>query len=242
MAEIKFFANILSAGSTEIGHSAGSGLGFYGTSYGISVPIGSQQRTTYVTNANGTAQGAQLNNTAMIASGTISATGTVSVNGGDPVYLDRLPNYQCPLNIRFSHPTPVRVQNCKLRIFDRNNIDKPASGVTTWVYEARHPATSGTVSSLSFRGNKDQTPTEGFTWKEFDPTPGQYDELTLTSSPGMSGLNTDTYDTNLALGYTSRNGISHVSTTHDWYLALSSEPESIGSKTQYGLYFTVEYL
>jgi hypothetical protein len=29
---------------------------------------------------------------------------------------------------------------------------------------------------------------------------------------------------------------------HDWYVALSAEPNTIGSKTQYGLYFTLEYL
>ena len=29
---------------------------------------------------------------------------------------------------------------------------------------------------------------------------------------------------------------------HDWYVALSAEPESIGSKQDYALYFTLEYL
>lgn len=243
MAEINFYANIKDGEKgSGIPHTLGSGLGFYGSSFGVSVPIGSQQVTTYVTNSDGTVQGARLNNTAMVTSGTLSTKGTVSINGAEPINLDNLPNYLCPLNIRFTHTTPVRVQNCKLRIFDRNNIDRPASGVTTWVYEARHPSELETVTSLNFRGNADETPSNGFRWKEFDPTPGQYDELGLTSSPGVSGLNTDTNDTNAALGYTSRSGISLVSTRHDWYVALSSEPESIGSKTAYGLYFTVEYL
>lgn len=243
MAEINFFANIKD-GQTGSGipHTLGSGLGFYGSAFGVSVPIGSQQVTTFVTNADGTVQGARLNNTALATSGTQSTKGTVSINGQSPISLENLPNYLCPLNIRFTHSTPVRVQNCKLRIFDRNNIDRPASGVTTWVYEARHPSELETVASLNFRGNSDATPSNGFTWKEFDPTPGQYDELTFTSSPGVSGLNTNTNDTVTALGYTSRSGISLVSTRHDWYVAISSEPESIGSKTQYGLYFTVEYL
>ena len=31
-------------------------------------------------------------------------------------------------------------------------------------------------------------------------------------------------------------------TQHDWYLAISASPDSIGSKTQYGLYVELEYL
>lgn len=249
MAEINFYANIKDGEKgSGIPHTLGSGLGFYGSAFGVSVPIGSQQATTFVTDADGIRQGARLNNTAMVTSGTPTSKGTVSVNGAEPISLEYLPNYLCPLNIRFTHSTPVRVQNCKLRIFDRNNIDKPASGVTTWVYEARHPSELETEVSLNFRGNADETVSNGFRWKEFAPPPnqndqnGQYDELTFTSSPGVSGQNTDTTDTDTDLGYTSRSGISLVSTRHDWYVAISSEPESIGSKTQYGLYFTVEYL
>jgi hypothetical protein len=177
----------------------------------------------------------------METSGTLATSGTVRVNGTDPITLDKLPNFLCPLNLRFTHETPVRVQNCKLRIFDRNNIDRPASGVTTYVYEARHPSQNQTVTSLSFRANKDNTQSNGFRWTEFNPLFAQLD-MPLTSSPGVSGLNTDITDTNIDLGYSSQSGISHISLRHDWYVAISSEPESIGSKTNYGLYFTVEYL
>lgn len=242
MAEIKFYANILGdTNATLIEHTLGSGLGFYGSAFGVSVPVGSQQRSTYVTDANGTSQGVQLNNTAMNTSGTISAKGTVAINSSTPIDLDKLPNYLCPLNLRFTHSTPVRVQNCKLRIFDRNDISKPASGVSTYVYEARHPSNSQVVTSLGFRASKDTTASAGFKWTEFDPTLAQLD-LPLTSSPGTSGLNTDDTDTDLTLGYVSKSGISLQSMRHDWYVALSSEPQSIGSKTNYGLYFTVEYI
>lgn len=242
MAEIKFFANVLGNSTvTEIAHSLGSGLGFYGSTYGISVPVGAQQLTTYVTNDIGTDQGTQLNNTAMATSGTLETSGTVRVNNNLPIPLDKLPNFLCPLNLRFTHETPVRVQNCKLRIFDRNDIEKPASGVTTYVYEARHPSTNQTVTSLNFRANKDSSLSDGFRWTEFNPLFAQLD-MPLTSSPGVSGLNTNTTDTDPNLGYSSQSGISHESLRHDWYVALSSEPESIGSKTNYGLYFTIEYL
>jgi hypothetical protein len=231
MAEIKFYANILgvSGDGSLINHSAGSGLGFYGNGFGISVPVGSQQTTTFITDSTGANQGAQLNNTGYTASG------TVSINSSTAINLDKLPNYLCPLNIRFTHSEAVKVQNCKLRIFDRSNIANHASGVVTYVYEARHPAILQTTTNLSHRGRNDNS------WYEFDPVSAMSD-MTFTSSPGASGTNTSTQDTSPSLGYITREASVHSSTRHDWYAALSSEPVTIGSKTQYGLYFTVEYL
>jgi hypothetical protein len=73
-------------------------------------------------------------------------------------------------------------------------------------------------------------------------------DLPLTSGPGPSGLNTSSDDTIAAIGtngYTnwiSKSGEACRSKRHDWYLALSASPGSIGSKTDFGLYFTLEYL
>jgi hypothetical protein len=239
MAEITFFANINGQGAGSngqlINHAAGSGVGFYGSNFGVSVPIGTRQSTTFVTDSLGVNQGSQLNNTTMMTSGDSVTAGTVSINGASSVNLDRLPNYLCPLNIRFTHSEAVRVQNCKLRIFDRNNIINHASGVVTYVYEGRHPSSLQSVSNLSHRGR------EANSWYEFDSLDAMTD-MTFTASPGMSGLNTNVQDTNPALGYSSQNGSLHEATRHDWYVALSSEPVTVGSKTQYGLYFSVEYL
>lgn len=239
MAEIKFYANIAGQPSTNdgqlINHSAGSGIGFYGSNFGVSVPIGTKQLTTFVTDSIGTNEGSQLNNTTMVTSGDANTIGTVSLNGAGAINLDRLPNYLCPLNVRFTHTEPVRVQNCKLRIFDRNDIDNHASGVVTYVYEARHPANVQTVSNLSHRGRTQNS------WYEFDSLDAMTD-MPFTSSPGVSGTNTNTQDTNPALGYLSTSGSLLSSFRHDWYVALSSEPVTVGSKTQYGLYFSVEYL
>jgi hypothetical protein len=237
MAEIRFYANIKdqSGDGALIDNSLGSGIGFYGNGFGLSVPVGSQQTTTFITNSVGTSEGARLNNTALFSKGDISEFGNVSINSATPVDLDKLPNYLCPLNVRFTHSEPVKVQNCKLRVFDRNNINNHASGVVTFVYEARHPSTSQTVTNLSHRGRADTT------WYEFDPVDAMTDMI-FTNSPGVSGTNTNSQDTNPALGYLSQQGSVHTSSRHDWYVALSSEPETVGSKTQYGLYFTVEYL
>lgn len=238
MAEIKFYGNIFGqTGDGElINHTAGSGLGFYGNTFGISVPVGSQQSTTYLTNSDGTGQGARLNNTALVTSGNNITKGTVSVDGASAIDLDKLPNYLCPLNIRFTHSEAVKVQNCKLRIFDRNNINNHASGVVTYVYEARHPASSSSVGNLSHRGRSDTS------WFEFDSVNAMLD-MPFTASPGASGKNSNSQDSSSpSLGGSTYEGSVHSSIRHDWYVALSSEPVTIGSKTQYGLYFTVEYL
>jgi len=152
-------------------------------------------------------------------------------------------------NIRFSHDSGVRVQNCKLRIFDRNDITKHASGVTTQVLELRHPhpvpSYNAGSGSLAFRGS------ENYSWHEFDPTEGTIStdaEVTFTSSPGVSGTNTSSADTLPSVaadGYynwISNSGAALSDYRHDWYVALSASPDSIGSKTNYGLYFTLEYL
>jgi len=241
MAEIKFYGNIkddsASSDGQVIGHAAGSGLGFYGSDYGISVPIGTQQSTTWMTNADGTAtERVRMNNTALSATGDASTAGTVAVNGGGAINLNNLPNYLCPLNIRFTHTEAVKVQNCKLRIFDRNDISKHASGVTTSVFESRHPSSDSAKTNLAHRGRSTRND-----WVTFDPSLSMSD-MTCTDSPGASGLNTNTSDTDTDLGYTTTTGAAHENVRHDWYLALSAEPESIGSKTKYGLYFTVEYL
>ena len=85
MASISFYANILNGSPTLINHSAGSGLGFYGLTFGASVPVGSQQNTTYITNSIGTNQGAQLNNTAMSTVGDNATAGKVSINGSTAI-------------------------------------------------------------------------------------------------------------------------------------------------------------
>ena len=250
MAEIKFYANLPGGNQqTLIDHTQNSGIGFYGSSFGVSVPIGQVQSTTYVTNANGTAQGLALNNTqyANDNDNRNQAPGKAVCDtiGSTPLNLNNVPNHLCPLNIRFTHTESVRVQNCKLRIFDRNDINNHASGVVTYVYESRHPLTSHTVGNLSHKAPGRTSDT----WVIFDPALPMAD-MAFTNSPGTSGLNTSSTDTSMDSYFAANNisstdyklGSAHRSLRHDWYLALSSEPITIGSKTQYGLYFSVEYL
>lgn len=123
------------------------------------------------------------------------------------------PNYLATLNINFSHSTAVKTQNNRLYIYDRTSIANNASGVTTKVYECIHPTITNILDGSG-----------GVFWQS--PNGSSY--MNLVSSPGQSG--------------TSINGINTTQNTHDWYLAISASPDSIGSKTLYGLYFSTEYL
>jgi hypothetical protein len=247
MAEIKFFANLPEGTSQDINVAAGSGLGFYGSDYGVAVAIGAQQSKTFITNSTGTATDEiEINNTAMTSIGEENVEeGTVSINRSvTPIKLSALPNYLCPLNIRFTHTTAVATQNAKIRIFDRDSIDNAATGVTTYLFEARHPApTQDENLTLEHRISDG-----GFYWTEFNPdeeSAGQ--EMILTNSPGALGKNelenVSTSEADKTLyNITSNNGSNHQVTQHDWYVAISCEPEEVGSQLNYGLYFTVEYV
>lgn len=246
MAAITFHINNFEAATdqtteaTLIRHDLGSGLGFYGGGFGISVPVAGYQDTTFVTSADGTTQAVQTQNTKYV-----SESG-LSFNDVAPTGTSGVPNYKAPLNIRFTHDSAVSVQNCKLRIFDRSDIGTHATEVTTKAYELRHPnpldGHSANKGHLAHRGSANHS------WTEYDPTEGGTPpDLTLTSSPGTSGLNTiagdplPTGDT-VYFNYKTKEGTAHQATRHDWYLALSASPTTIGSKTNYGLYFTLEYI
>jgi hypothetical protein len=143
-----------------------------------------------------------------------SASGIVN-GASSGVALTAIPNYLATLNIRFTHASAVKTQNTKLRIYDRSNINNDASGVTTKVAEIIH----ANISQALNNGSGDTT------WN----TPaGSAVIMDLVAAPGMSGQ--------------SVNGPSTTMDRHDWYVAISASPDSIGSKTLYGLYVELEYL
>lgn len=143
------------------------------------------------------------------------SSSTAELNGaGSGVALTCIPNYLATLNVRFTHTSAVQTQAVKLRIFDRTSINNPASGVTTKCAEVIHADTTQTNN-----GSGDTS------W--ITPA-GSAVIMDLVSSPGQSGY--------------SPNGTSTSDQTHDWYVAISASPDSIGSKTLYGLYTELEYL
>lgn len=134
-------------------------------------------------------------------------------NSVSPRHLRTIANGLATLNVRFTHTTGVKTQNARLRIYDRTSIANPASGVTTKVAELIHPANN---ESLVGSGSN--------AWE----TPAGTGYMSLAASPGTSGL--------------SPSGSNTVDARHDWYLAISASPDSIGSKTQYALWVELEYL
>lgn len=126
-----------------------------------------------------------------------------------------IPNAKSSVNIRFTHGSAVQVQNAELRIYDRVTITVGASGVTTKAYECRHTSPSDAILGSGLT-----------TWT----TPeGSGTVLDLVDSPGISGV-------------AAHGSSTTPSIQHDWYTALSSRPDSIGSKTQYGMFVSLEYL
>lgn len=250
MATIKFYGNVYENDTQDLlDHQNGSGIGFFGESWGFPVPIGSSQTTTWVTTADGDDDGNQLNNNAFVDEGDLatSTQGTVSINGASAINLSRLPNDLATLNIRFEHDSAVIASQPKIIIYDRQSIDNHAINVITYVYEARHPLADQAATNLTHRAST------GNVWTIFEDDGGQPTPMALTNSPGPSGLNTVSADT--AAGsyrtYLLDNGLNPddyndggtgAFLRHDWYVALSSSPTEIGQKKDYGLYFTVDYL
>lgn len=136
------------------------------------------------------------------------------INGAAAQNLLNMPNYLATLNIRFNHTSPIQTQNAQFRVYDRNNINNNPSGVTCKVAELIHPS----LTQTGLLGSGDSS---------WITTFGSGSIVDLISSPGVSGLRPS--------------GASTINVQHDWYLAISSSPNSVGSKTFAG-YFSVEYL
>lgn len=212
MANIAF---LVGGYSIPINNLSGSGLGFFGSAgFGNSVSVGSFQGTTYITDGNGINQGPAANNVAYIT----SASG--QIDGATILPLQSVPNYQSTLNIQFTNPTPCRLQNSKVFIYDRVNQNNSPSGVTCAVANVIHPGTSQGVGGSG-----------SLAW-EF-PAGSSYILLSqlyngVAYSPGASGNGI--------------NGGGTIDTQHDYYLNISASPNSIGSKTYFGLLFSSEFL
>lgn len=318
MASISF--EVLQNGAVGSGIS-GSGLGFYGSGgFGTSVPLLNYQGRTYVTSADGTAQGPAARNNKYVS-------GQVVYNddAGTTGLLVKLNSSEATLIINFDHSAAVKVQNAQLRIYDRDNIDNPATGVvtkvaeivnfdgkdySTWVgamgnelstvtgsgdalwWGAPWPDTflytdfqGGGVARPYYQnsvgvkfynftetqdaansGNPD-TRVSGLSYPGKQTVGGSGLIVPLLDSPGSGGrgvapplhtgaakfcqyINTSIQTTTLgaSTGYNSGTflasmyGGTGVDTRHTWRVAISAAPLSIGSKANYGLFVSMEYL
>ncbi len=195
--------------NTSINNLSASGIGFYSENgFGYSIPVGSYNGRTFITDSTGTEQGPEVDNCRYGGASTVIVGQT-----GSGVNLLQLPNYLATLNIRFTHPTPVQVQNARIYGYDRVNKLNAPSGVNLYAADIVHPDTtqtlngSGTSSWALIKGS-------GY--------------LNLISGPGTSGLRP--------------NGAATSDSRMDWYISLTASPTSVGAKEQFSLWFECEYL
>ena len=217
-ATLQFFA----VGDSFTTPLSGSGLGFYGASFGASVEVNEYQTTTYVTDANGTLEGPLADNIKFMFQGVNAGNpGSGLVSSGPMLPLQSIPNQLATLNIRFTNDTAVKTQNVNLLIYDRGpGTSNNASGVTTKIAELIH-----------VNATNDATGSGDATWHTASGSPGVPATVPLAQSPASSGI------------YAGNGVVSTaIDARHDWYVALSASPDSIGSKTNYGLYVSLEYL
>lgn len=141
---------------------AGSGLGFFGSSFGTSVQIGSFQDRTYVTNSAGTEQGPAALNVKYI-----NPSGAYVQMAENSTQLPNVNSSEATLAINFDHSVPVKVQNVQLKIYDRSNTDYPATGVVTRVCEIANFANKTYSDWVSDAGTEITTATgsgDGLWW------------------------------------------------------------------------------
>ena len=214
MATIAFYTT-----NTGVEIPSNSGLGFYGNSgFGASVAVSAYQGKTFLTSPDGLTQGPASNNVKWLNTGS-GIVGTTGSGTG----LKAIPNAQSSLNVRFTHGSSVKVQNAELRVYDRVNINNSPSGVICKVAEIVHPHASIGKGADGLQGSGDVswiTPAGSGTTVPLSDSPGNAGEYAVTGS--SSGGRGDTQ--------------------HDWYVAISATPTSIGSKTYFGLYMSLEYL
>ena len=335
MAEIRFQLLKQADGSPALDTLSGSGLAFYGATAGSSVQIGAYQEVTRVANASGSTYEDDTNNIQYVASTFPSGQTNLSILGSDlPIGLSGIKTMQGTLGIEFGHTSAVKTQNVQLRIYDRNNVNYPASGVNTkvaeiinfdggtfktqgatgdssaavgsgdafwwgepWPYElvnVDNPYYTNSSAVVFYNGSNNSSLTNGDARLALAAVPGSYDSVggtgiivPLVDSPcsGGKGLQASeaisgtgmvwpkwtqylnsTVDQQLYFeGETTNNfgdgsntvpggspfdiadinrtyGGSGVDTHHTWSVAISATPLSTGSKEDYGLYVSLEYL
>lgn len=214
MATVTFYANeSIAAINSGVQNMNGSGLGFFGNGGAYSsVRINEYQDRTFISNANGTVVGAEIDNVKFV-----NSTGAIISRGGvadATIGILNIPNYKSTINVRFTDSNSVRTQNAKIQVYDRSDVNNGPVGVICQACETVHPENSQAVVGSG-----------SSSWVSCS---GSSPYLTLVDSPGESGI--------------SVSGANTYSTIHDWYLCLSASPTGIGSHTSFGLYFSVEYL
>lgn len=142
------------------------------------------------------------------------ATG-VSPNEAGSILLTQLPNADATLHVRFTHDTAVQIPTATLYCYDGTSVANVPSGISFKLYQTIHPAPTQTNTGSGLSA-----------WE----TPAGSSTMTLAKSPGCSGL----YAGN-------GSNSTRADSVHDYYLAISASPSSVGSKTA-KILISLEYL
>jgi len=193
MAELRFQLLGNNNGSPSLPTLSGSGLAFYGATPGSSVTIGDYQGTTYVASADGSSfadasSNIKFQKTATWPSGKCvmdAGPGAASETG-----LTGVRTMYGSLGIEFNHSSAVTVKNCQLRIYDRNNVSYPASGVNTKAAEIVNWGGPNHLSQGSDDGQSSNVQGSGDLWWWGEPWPAQYcSKNYYTNSLGVAFYN-----------------------------------------------------
>lgn len=194
---------------TDVKIDTGEALGFFGSNgFGDPLSLNEFNGRTFITTPSGSAAYEECDNCRRNSSSTVIVGQT-----GSGINLQNLPNYLATMNLRFTHPQAVLIQNAKLIAFDGDDISNAPTGLNVYGAEIIHTSRLQT-----------NTGTGDTTWIEMA---GSGQQLDLVDSPGVSGL--------------SPLGPATLSTRHDWYCAISVTPTIPGDKT-FGFRVDLEYI
>jgi len=194
---------------SDIKIDTGEALGFFGPDgFGDPLSLNEFNGRTFVTTTTGVTEYEECDNCKRI-----SSSGVILGQTGDGINLINLPNYLATVNLRFTHPQSVLVQNASLIAFDGSDITNAPTGLNVYGAEIIHTSRLQTA-----------TGTGDSTWTQLE---GSGQALGLIDSPGTSGI--------------SPLGPATTDTRHDWYVALSVSPTTPSSKT-FSFYCELEYV
>ena len=177
MAQIRFQLLGNADGSPSRASLGGSGLAFYGATGGSSVTIGEYQGTTYVANGDGSTFTDATSNVKFETTATWpSGKCNLDAGPGSPsdTGLTGVRTMYGTVGIEFNHSSNVTVKNCQLRIYDRNNINYPASGVNTKVAEIVNWDGGDYNSQGADDGANSAAQGSGDLWWWGEPWPAEY--------------------------------------------------------------------
>lgn len=174
-------------------------LGFFGQDgFGDPLSLGEFNGRTFITDTGGSVAYEECDNCRRI-----SSSGVVIGQTGDGINILNLPNYLATINLRFTHPESVLIQNAKLIAYDGIDVNNSPIGINVYGAEIIH---TGRLQTTVGAGDS--------SWIQMN---GLSQQVNLVNSPGTSGI--------------SPLGPATLDTRHDWYCAISVSPILPGNKS-----------